>query len=348
MKIKKFNLFAVLFSLFWIIITVISCLLLWNYLKVYEQSTPVHAGRQILELYKQGKYAEAMEKCGVAEDGMFTCEVYEEYIKSSLGENLDSVKIYEGIQDEEGNRILEMLGKSNNPLKFYLNESPDSLKYGLSSFSLTQCEIETLSYSFTFPEDFNIKVNGNSIDTSSFTRDVVESFDVFETKNDVPYTKTGTLKGFISEPEVTVDGLEPDRYKVALDNGSFTVTVYPSADKVDAIGEKAAEVGQAFAKYLFNDSSFTKLKDISMAESSSFQRLKYYDKTWIPKHSKCTIENLKTDNYVQYSDNSYSADVSFGYSIVTRLNKSKTYDCEYKVFLMDVGGELKMAAIEIN
>lgn len=346
-KSYKFSIFAISFALFWILLTIIACLLLWKYLTVYEQSTPIHAGKQILELYRQGKFEEAMDVCEVIEDGMFDVETYQKYIESSLGSDYDNVKIYEGIKDAEGNRILEMLGKSNNPLKFYLHEEANALDYGLSSYSLTQCEIETLTYSFTFPEEYSITVNGKQINTDGFTRDVVESFDVFETKNDVPYTKTGSLTGFIEEPTVEIPALESDRYTVDLENGLYTVTVKPDAEKQKAVEESAVEISKAFAKYLFNDGSYTALGKLAMKESSSYQRLKDYERTWIIKHSSYKISNIVPTNFIQYSSNSYSVDVTLDYDVVSGA-KSRTYPCNYRVFLMEIDGELKMAAIEMN
>lgn len=330
----------------------VTCLLtfLWTYLSVYEQSNPKTYVQEVLNAYRKGDYSHAMELAQVESKDFFDVEQYEAYVKKTLGD-YSSVHLFE-ISVEDG-KIFELKG-SGGALRFALEEHPNALPFGMSSYSLRQETVPTTEYTVYTPSHGNVLVNGKPLDAAKYQhgQEPVAIFSVLKDPALVPSLNAYRLPGFVERPELALEGKQEGEYRFEWSGNVATFTLVPSGNTEEV--QKAAEnAGKLYARFVSKDASFAEFAKVLHRETVYYDVIRTYSNLWTIPHNSYRFEDFQFESISEYSKDAYSAVVSFDYVVFKDRseegyrNITKHYPAKYRISLLRIDSAFRVVNIEV-
>ncbi len=323
---------------------------LWDFLGEYEKSNPKEMVNHVLSACREGNYKQAMELGGILEDGFFDAGQYALFMQDQLGEGFEDVRIYESGLNESGERVMELRSsdpeRSGRMVRFFLEEYQGNLRYGLPSYHLYQEPISTEDWSVVFPAEETLLVNGKRLSGKEKTsREPVAYFAGLD-QSLVPSRQTVSFQGLVHQPELTLEGLEPSRYKIHWEGRKAMVSLFPDTAQSPALEKQASEITRLYARFAFRDASLGEFQKQLLPETPFAQAIRTYSSEWVYDHDRYEIQDFKLERLEQFSSIGLVAEVSFRYH--TWAGRwERDYPVHYRIVLIRSGERWLAANIEV-
>lgn len=329
-------------------------LLTWlaTYLTEYEKSNPKSYVEEMLSLYRSKDYDRAIELSGLVPHDFFDVEQYRAYVESCIGDGKDA-RIFE-LAPEGDTRIFELRGSGKQGIRFELMGKTGELGFGLTSYTLRQQEIPTREYTVLLPGHASLLVDGKPAEAKYQTGDqAVKYFAGLGDTTLAPRLQEYRLPGFIKQPALALDGLPQEQYRVDWEEEEATITLAPSEENRKRDTELAVEAAQLYARFVSKDAEFSDFQRVLNRESEFYDVIRTYSNFWNIPHDDYHFENIQTTNIAEYSEDTFSAVVSFVYVIYKDRKAegyrsiTKSYPAKYRLSFLRIDGGFKAVNIEV-
>lgn len=324
----------------------ITLLVLWNFLSAFEKSDPRYYLDEVVTAIKEQRYDDAAVLTHFEESKFFTREQYNTYIKNTLGED-EELKIMEAKSEKEGERVFRVKGKSGE-LRFVLTEQPDTLGFGLSSYTVRQELGESGTWQITAPDTVTVSVNGTALDENYRVNKEVwpEQFGTLHDTSLAPRLAVYEVSGLYLKPEVTVS--DPSA-QVSYNEKETTVQISVTKEEIPVERNDAIlKAAKTYAYFVSGDATLTNVAQLLYTDTAFYDSVKTYSSYWYISHDSATFEDLKMFNYTEYGADAFSAEVTFNYHVQrARGNINKIFPTHYRVSFAKIDGKVKVVNIEV-
>lgn len=293
---------------------------LWDSLERYELSTPRYAMQQVEEILKQKDLPALAQLCGVDESRFFDEDQYAAYLEQEMGDDWTDLRIAESHTDEPGAVAYQAISDTGR-LTFLLYARKEG------GYTIRQPEIPVSSYRIYAPEHAVVLVNGTALTTAQAAADY-EPPELFRELDAAlaPQMLEYRVDGFVTKPTVELRDCTATEYHVEESGDTFTITTYPTEAERAEYAALAEEFSRTYALYVSKDLSFDDVKPYLYPESSIYDTIRTIDRSWYIDHQPPTISDLQVTNIVTYSDDHFTAEVSFTFTVISDINiQHETY-----------------------
>ena len=174
-------------------------------------------------------------------------------------------------------------------LRFSLTAQPDSIGFGLSSYTVKQELGESGSWKITAPDNVPVLVNGIELDESYRADEAVwpAQFNTLHDTSLAPRLAVYRVDGLYVKPEVTVSGAE-----VQVDYSEKDCTAQISLIKADVPQDRSDAILQAaktYARFVSGDATLTNVAQLLYTDTEFYDSVKTYSSYWYISHDLSLI-----------------------------------------------------------
>ena len=329
---------------FFAIATAIILVVLWNFLSAFEKSDARYYLDQVVDAIEAEEYEDAAALAHFEETEFFTQEQYINYLRETFSQDED-LRVLEAKAENPGEKVFRVKGK-NGELRFVLTEQPNTLDFGLSSYTVKQQLGEGGTWTIEATAGVPVWVNGVELrDEHRVNKDVIPT--MYTTLNDTslaPKLAVYEVSGLYTTPNVSIDGEAPV-ITHDLENNRVTALIGTPAIPKDR-EEALLNAAKTYAYYISGDVSFNKVKAFLYKDTAFYTCLLDYSSYWYIDHDSATFENLAVTNYTEYSTTAYSAEISFDYRVKRGTYVNNVYPTHYRISFAEIDGKMMVVNIE--
>ena len=205
--------------------------------------------------------------------------------------------------------------------------------------------IQPITYQVTIPDDCKLIVNDNEITKDNLVKSGIETFASGHLPSGYPSYTLCTYRFTIALGIPEIEAYDANGNKIALTETSQDVYehVFTYADEeLKPLYEKnIIEVGQKICLFMTeNCSKYTVLKYMH-DNSAAAKAINETDASWLTEADSYDFRNIRTENYVKYSDTVFSCELYLDFDTVSR-KVANSYPYHIRFFVSKVGNEWKV------
>ena len=349
---KRFNFrkFLAIYASVLALIGVVLLIMLYVFLKDYEESIPSNEMDNIISQMETDKLNDLINQSDIEfnefEDASYMVSSIHSLLNENelsyskkLGEYTSSNPVYiVSIGDSELCKVT--LKTEDNKKGFFNQWELGSIEFG--EFS------ESTAITLTVPSGSNIYLNDTKVSSNYLTQTGVNFSPCLNVSSYVtaPTNDVYTIDGFNLEPQIKVV-YEGDELEFTSDSGNITA-YYPSDDSLyEMASNLGIEVLECYGKYIINRGDLNTLQSYMVGKANSY--VANIPAVWaflVGKKFTYEFQNESTSNLRVYSDDCFSIDVSC-VLYVDWTDGNKSYDTAYTYTFVKINGNWKVADLEV-
>ena len=348
-KRKKlpFSTFFALYTLVSVAITAAGLFLLWSFLNQYETNSPTRVASSAAQVISEGDFSLLEESPQLTPDRFNS----EERLSSWLSGYLEGKRISSrGVSGEEG--VYELT--ADGEVFARLTILPDGHKnlFGGQPHKIQQVETQlpiTQEFVLTAPEEAQVEVNGVLL-----TREDAEGepapLAVYEGLPDgyeAPRALTYRIGPLAGEPEITARLEGGGDCAVKVEENTAAVSTPADQSLQDQIAPIAQEASHLYARFITQDASFDQLSPYLLTGTDYYQKVASFYNGWYISHDSYSFGETSLSNFLLYSPDHLSCDVSFDYQVV-KGSKTHDFPSSYTLYFIRTANGWKIANMTVR
>lgn len=205
--------------------------------------------------------------------------------------------------------------------------------------------IQPITYQVTMPDDGKLMVNGEAIGEENIVKSGIETFASGHLPSGYPSYTLCTYRFTIALGIPEIEAFDVNGNKIALTETSQDVFEHIftfSDEELKPVHEEfIIEAGKNICLFMTeNCSKYTVLKYMK-DNSEAAKAINGTDAKWLTEAQKYDFRNVRTENYVQYSEDVISCELYLDFDTVS-LRIENSYPYHIRFFLTKVGDEWKI------
>lgn len=334
-----------------VVIILIGLTVLWFWLSSYEKSTPQYYANYFYNAIEDKDYKKITNFTDGITNEFETEQQIKEYLEQTLADKtLEVVKNTKKYSAE--NPSFNILADGNTVLTMTLKRNDKKGSFGFLGWNVS--DVEGLKYQYDkikifTPDNALVQVNGKDISTNiaAGSKGTIEAFNDIPEGIEKPQFTQVELNNFFEMPQITAKIGDKDAYVLKVSDEEFIVSEQDSNQMKAEYEPMVFELAKMYSNYISADVKFEKLKPYLISKSKLYHRLRTMEVHWFTTHTRFAFENMKSDNYIKYDDNSFSCEVSFDYYIY-RDTKEYKYPSKYAFYFVKQNGQYKLGELVIK
>ncbi len=321
-----------------------------NSLTAYEKAQSSYVAEDMASMFVEGRYDEIYNYEDASKLVMETKEDYVEYLKKlTEGTYITYKEVGTREQDE---RKFSVTSNGKTFASFTIKKSGESVDCGLLGVvdlyefgSVSTDVIQPITYQVTIPDDARLIVNDEEVGKDNVVKDGIETFASGHLPNGYPSYTLCTYRFTIALGIPEIEAFDVNGKKLELTETSQDVYEHIFTfmdDELKPIHEKyIVEVGESICKFMTENCSKYTLLKLLKDNSPASKAINETDASWLTEAQEYKFRNIRTENYVQYSDELFSCELYLDFDTVSRRVEN-SYPYHIRFFVQKVGNEWKV------
>lgn len=312
-----------------------------GYMASYEDTQPKYEAEKVAQVFLNRDFATLYD---YEDHSLFPEETKQQYI-DYMNELTSGMKITyrdaaSGVED-----VKRYLVKADDvPLgEFTLKKSAEADEYGFSGWTLDSIQttgvLKSETYRVTAPSNSTVYVDGQPLSADHIVEYDIPLFQV----EDLPegaHVPTECVYEFVrcfGVNQVQVIDLY-GRENVLTQKGNSYTAAYNYDDErlAPMLEERVVQVVRRLSCFMTEDYSLQALYKDLIKDSKAYSYVRRFDTDWIASHKDYEFSNMTISNYVSYSEDCFSAEARYDYTIIYRRADPETYPTAYRLFFQKV------------
>ena len=318
---------------------------LWDNMEDYEASMPKYVAQEAEKIFTGRDFATIYEYDDVAAFEAEGKDAYIEYMQRlTKDQPITCRETYSANADEKVYKI--MVGEEKFGT-YTLGKSGEKSLYGNDLWELKGIQtmvIEPSSYMITVPETSKVYADGQLLDSSAIIESGLELTQGY-LPDGMEHTKwcTYSISRCFSIPAFSVEDSKGRAQRfMPNEEGRLTAQVnFDDAEIKAAVEERVIKTARAFSQFTSDDLEDHTVMKYIQKESKAHQYIRGFDGGWFMPHRGFDYENMRTERYVIYDEETFSCNVYFDYIIKYRETQ-EVYPTAYTFFFKKQGDEWRM------
>ncbi len=319
-------------------------------LTAYEQAQSSYVAEDMASMFIEGRYDEIYNYEDASKLVMETKEDYVDYLKELTEGTYITYKEVGTREQDERKFTVSSNGKSF--ASFTIKKSGESVDCGLLGVvdlyefgSVSTDVIQPITYQVTIPDDAKLIVNDEEIGKDNIVKEGIETFASGHLPSGYPSYTLCTYRFTIALGLPEIEAFDVNGKKLALTETSQDVYEHIFTymdDELKPIHEKyIVEVGESICKFMTENCSKYTLLKLLKDNSPAAKAINETDASWLTEAQEYSFRNVRTENYVQYSDELFSCELYLDFDTVSRRVEN-SYPYHIRFFVQKVGNDWKV------
>lgn len=344
-KTKKgyaFWIFLLVFTLFWVALWAVVVGYVYSCLKTYEAAQPERRVEEVVDRLRAGTLREVLEAtpaCSRFEDPA----VYQTAYRTLVGGNELTYRKAAGSYNAQA-PVYDLYAGNTKVATVSLREvssQPLMLILTLQAWEVAAVEpvfgAGEMDYSITIPDTYTLYVNGIPADDREVTGEptAIEEFQYAAAYVTVPTLVEYRISGLFEEPDIricTPDGVEVEPVRTGM--GRLLVDTFLPTEMDPALAAYALQNALDYSNFFSADlpgaeNSIAGLRGMFPADSYYLELAENYrrhDMWMYSNHYPPTFSDEVVENYIRYTDDFFSCQVSFDKTMVLISTNQTRHD----------------------
>lgn len=331
--------YAIYFSLTAILLTAITAglVILWGFLKEYEQSQEYHATDAVLAELNSGNLNKIFEGLDIEISVYETEASLREQITERLAGEFSCTKSAKYSTDDAPAYLLRCDGKTVGILK--LEKQGTTPKYGLNIYGyggISGISAEMSKHArVVLPSTCTFTVNGKSPDGEFFTEERIPEAKRFgDLLSAEPTIRTYAFGGLMNPPDIRIFDKNGKQLPVSLENDVYSAVLPITDTEAAAQAEDFAyEFAQLYNQFISYDIQFYELKPYMVRGTEFYKNLANFMPQFYGTHTGFEFRNKEILNTTQYDDDCFSVSLEYDHVVFTRYQEH-VYHVSYTVYVV--------------
>lgn len=321
-----------------------------DFLVSYEKAQSRYVVEDMAAMFVEKRFDEVFEYEDQSKLSGETKEDYVEYLEKLT--EVANIEYKEVPSTDSNERVFKVMSNGKSFASFTIQKSgeiADANLFGLIKDvelyvpgTVTTDILQPIAYQVVLPDDCTLLINGEEAKEEYIVSSGEETWATGRLPEGYPdYTLTTyrftlalgvpTLSAFDANGnELTLREINQDSYRFDFDIRDQELKPIHEA--------RAVEAAQAVCKYMSKNTYQSAVLEYMVDGSSAEESIREADVYWIKKADRYSFENIKTENYVLFSDTVFSCDVYLDYVTETK-NNVETYETARRFFFTLTDGE---------
>ena len=315
---------------------------LWGSMADYEASMPKYKAREVEKIFAERDFSAMYDHDDTA---LFAAEgraAYIEYLdRLTQGQEIVCREAFSANPDEKTYKI--MVGEKKLG-SYTLCKSGEKTEYGNDLWELKEIRTSVISasdYRITVPETASVYADGQLLSADNRVESGMELTNGYLPEGlEAASWCTYSVSRCFSVPKFEVlDSMGREMALMPNEEGRLTAQVnYDDERLKPAVEERVIKIARAFSQFTSDDLSTNRMLDYIKTGTKAENYIKSFDGGWFYPHKSVEYEDMRTEKYVSYDDETFSCDVYFDY-IVNYKSTTEVYPTGYTLFLKKQGEE---------
>lgn len=311
-------------------------------LDLYEASLPKYVAEDVARMFMEKDFERIYAYQDPADFAGEGAEIYANYMNDfTANGELTWGESYSTNEDEmvyavrlDGKRLFE----------FTLTKNEE--KETVNQWELTDVRtlgVSTATHTVKAPSDSTVYLRGEALGAEA----VIESGIAVEDEDFLlgedaasPTMCVYQFETCFGEPELrVVDGNGVENQVETLEDGSFEAAFNSDEALKAETEERVVEITKAFANFTSEDLNQYKMLKYVRKGTNGYDKIERFDNDWFGKHDGYDFENMETDNYMRFSEDTFACDIHFDYVIKYEKADDLRYETNYRFYLVERDGK---------
>lgn len=325
----------------WVIFVI--CQEVSDRLRVYETSLPKYVAEDFAQMFLDRDFARVYSYQDPADFAGEDAETYAAYMtRFTEGAELTWGESYSSGEEEKVYAV-RMDGK--RLFEFTLSKSAQKDVNGNDQWELKEVKtlgVTTATHTVTAPASSTVYVGGEALDKSQIIEEgiAIESEEFL--LNDSAKSPTMCVYQYetcFGQPEIrVVDELGRENPLTVDENGNAEAQINSDDALKAEAEERVIEIVKAFANFTSEDLSQYRMLKLVRKGTNAYAKIEDFDNNWFGKHEGSEFENMVTDNYMAFSEDTFACDIHFDYIIQYEDADDIRYATNYRFYFVERDG----------
>lgn len=318
-----------------ILAIIIGYIILWNVLSSYEKTVPTNLLKPIVNEISNKDFKRILNSSDLSISEFETVEDFKENLNNNVGNGKitfsrqavsdDDIYLY-NIKSDKKDLISVMITKNSKKSKFGFSTYKVK-KIAASSKAKNKVVIQA-------PSDAKITLNDKPVSDKYITKkDIkIEALEFVPDEIKKPSMVRYEITGLLKEGTIKATGANGNELIVNKEDKLSEYNVVPKGLEVEAAKYDILikNVAMSFGKYVTNDAKFYEVGKLISSTSPIYSTIKGMETYWYTPHDKYEFKNIKTMDFIQYSEDCFSYRITFDH-FVYRISAGVTSHkkCDY-------------------
>lgn len=314
------------------------CDMIRENLKAYEASLPKYVAEDVAEMFLSKDFERVYAYQDPAEFAGEDAKTYAEYM-TRFTEN-GELTWGESYSTNEDEMVYAVRLDGKRLFEFTLTRSgPETAENQWKLTDVTTLGVSTATHTVKAPSDSTVYVRGSALGADSIIEDNIAVEDEAFLLNEDAKSPTMCVYEFetcFGEPEVrVVDKNGVENKLTVLADGSFEAAFNSEDALKEKAEERVIEITKAFANFTSEDLDKYKMLRLARKGTSGYDKIERFDNEWFGRHDGYDFENMVTDNYMSFSEDTFACDIYFDYIIKYEDTDDLRYETHYRFYMVE-------------
>ena len=351
---KKFKNFLKIYAIVLGIAALLCWLILYSFIKDYEQGQPTSEMDIIAENFTSEKIDKFIKDSGIKVSKFESNESVSAYLKDKVSNTKISYKKKVG-EYSDSNPVFLVYADDNAIAKVFLKENGKNFhkftKWKLSNIEFGSMDKKSKNSDITIsvPKGSSLTVNGVEVDASYISEDDVkitycQHVGDFVTE---PLTTKYTIPGLISKPEIKASMNGADLL-VSNEGNKYSANYPDDPTLFNEQKDRALMIAETYGRYIINRGSLEKLSSYMVGYAKEY--VNDIPAVWAFLYGKTftyEFQNEEVTNMQKYSDACFSCDIKFDLYVDWKTG-NKTYNTNLTYTFVKINGNWVVADMIIS
>lgn len=346
-KKKKLRLFYPIYFLLMtaaVIVVFVICDQVRDNLTAYEASLPKYVAEEVAEMFMERDFEKIYSYQNPADFAGESAHSYATYLSAlTQGGELTWGESYSASEDEKTYAV-RLNGK--RLFEFTLNRLAQKDANGNDQWELGSVRtlgITTVTRTLRAPSASTVYLDGQALDSAQIIERDIALEDKEYLMGDDAKSPTMCVYQYevcFSEPEIRVvdeKGRE-NRLTVAAD-GCMEAVINSDDELKEQVEERVIEIVKAFANFTSEDLDQYKMLRLARKGTPAYDKIERFDNDWFGRHDGNAFENMQTDQYMRFSEDTFACSIHFDYIIKYKNADDLRYETNYRFYFVERDGK---------
>lgn len=340
-----------------VVIAILICfVLLWGYLKDYENSLPKHTAENVFtEYYESNNFDKLFENSEMSLSPFETKENFVKYMETAKANSNNDLTYYEVSSGKEDTKKYVVKSGDEKISDFTLKTTGEVSKHGFDLWKLDKINIvlsAEQNIKVSVLNSSKLQINGIDVSDEYIVNEKTATYAEGHMLEGIeaPYYKTYEIKGLLLAPEA----------KVQDKNGKESTLVYDEAASEfkeqfnydDELKAKklqiTTEAAQVYAKYMTRDAYINTLSRYFDSSSDIYYLIRTSETYWFADHMSYEFKDIELSEYYAYSEDTFSCRFVCNYVITKTRSEIYEYPIDITMYFREMGADTMVYDLVTN
>lgn len=335
-KHKKSLFFRIYFRVLiaFLILIGIGLVVLWFALDDYENTIPTNLLKPIISEIKNKDYDRIINS---PDFEVSEFESKDDFI-DVLNNNVDGAEItyLRHAVAEENVYLYNIKAGEKNIISVTIKKSEKKSKFGFEKYEvdkITASKADDNKIVINAPSNSKVTINGKELTDKYAVEKGIEIEELANVPAEInkPTMTKYEIEGLYKDATIKATGHLGNELNIIKDEKTGEYTVLSNGPQELATTHDAliTNVAQGFAKYVTNDFKFSNISKYFLSSSPIYDTIRVMEVYWYTPHDKYEFKNVKTMDFMSYSDDCFSYRITFDHDVYRNNKVASHRECDY-------------------